>query len=174
MKLRTWIAAALLTVPGVALAAEPIEGNWKTASGATAVIAKCGGNFCHYPEDGQTRRQAHRQAGRRWRRLQRFDHRSRNGQDLWLRHGQRQFPAHEGLRARRALQVADLDAALTGKSGGAISGKSIILKPVRRAGFFIPAQFSAGSGTASLNQFKPLFFLNFKNARPRKSGSHLS
>ena len=46
MKLRTWIAAALLTVPGVALAAEPIEGNWKTASGATAVIAKCGGSFC--------------------------------------------------------------------------------------------------------------------------------
>jgi len=46
MKLRTWIVAALLAVPGAALAAEPIEGNWKTASGATAVIAKCGGSFC--------------------------------------------------------------------------------------------------------------------------------
>lgn len=46
MKLRTWIAAALLVAPGMALAAEPIEGKWKTASGATAVIAKCGGSFC--------------------------------------------------------------------------------------------------------------------------------
>ena len=46
MKLRTWIVAALLAMPGVALAAEPIEGNWKTASGATAAIAKCGGSFC--------------------------------------------------------------------------------------------------------------------------------
>ncbi|RFZ88115.1 DUF2147 domain-containing protein [Shinella sp. WSJ-2] len=46
MKLRTWIAAALLMAPGMALAAEPIEGNWKTASGATAAITKCGGSFC--------------------------------------------------------------------------------------------------------------------------------
>ncbi len=46
MKLRTWIAAALLAAPGIALAAEPIEGNWKTASGATAAIAKCGGSYC--------------------------------------------------------------------------------------------------------------------------------
>ena len=46
MPLKTWIIAALLTVPGAALAAEPIEGNWKTASGATAAIAKCGGSFC--------------------------------------------------------------------------------------------------------------------------------
>ena len=46
MRLKTWIIAALLTVPGAALAAEPIEGNWKTASGATAAIAKCGGSFC--------------------------------------------------------------------------------------------------------------------------------
>ena len=46
MKLKSWIAAALLLAPGLALAAEPIEGNWKTASGATAVIAKCGGRFC--------------------------------------------------------------------------------------------------------------------------------
>lgn len=46
MKLRTWIAAALIAAPGFALAGEPIEGNWKTASGATAAIAKCGGSFC--------------------------------------------------------------------------------------------------------------------------------
>lgn len=46
MKLKTWIVAALLTVPGIALAAEPIEGNWRTSSGATAAIAKCGGSFC--------------------------------------------------------------------------------------------------------------------------------
>jgi uncharacterized protein (DUF2147 family) len=46
MNLRTWIAAALLIAPGAALAGEPIEGNWKTASGETAVIAKCGGSFC--------------------------------------------------------------------------------------------------------------------------------
>lgn len=30
----------------LALAAEPIEGNWKTASGETASIAACGGSFC--------------------------------------------------------------------------------------------------------------------------------
>ncbi len=29
-----------------AQAAEPIEGNWKTASGATAQIAPCSGGFC--------------------------------------------------------------------------------------------------------------------------------
>lgn len=46
MKLKTWIAAALFVVPGAALATEPIEGSWKTASGETAVIAKCGGSFC--------------------------------------------------------------------------------------------------------------------------------
>jgi len=46
MKLKTWIVAALLIVPGAALAAEPIEGSWKTASGETAVIVKCGGSFC--------------------------------------------------------------------------------------------------------------------------------
>jgi uncharacterized protein (DUF2147 family) len=49
-RLRTWTAAAtvagLLLAQGAALAAEPIEGNWKTASGATAIIAKCGGSFC--------------------------------------------------------------------------------------------------------------------------------
>ncbi|MEC9343650.1 DUF2147 domain-containing protein [Nitratireductor mangrovi] len=37
--------AALLMTAGAAFA-DPIEGNWKTQSGATAGIAKCGGSFC--------------------------------------------------------------------------------------------------------------------------------
>ncbi|MDR7026921.1 DUF2147 domain-containing protein [Rhizobium rosettiformans] len=40
------IAAALALSAMTAQAAEPIEGNWKTASGATAQIAPCGGAFC--------------------------------------------------------------------------------------------------------------------------------
>ena len=40
------IAAALVLSAMTAQAAEPIEGNWKTASGATAQIAPCGGAFC--------------------------------------------------------------------------------------------------------------------------------
>lgn len=38
------LGTALWTLP--ALAAEPIVGNWKTASGETASIATCGGSFC--------------------------------------------------------------------------------------------------------------------------------
>jgi len=38
--------AALTLGASSAMAAEPIEGNWKTASGETAQIAKCGGAFC--------------------------------------------------------------------------------------------------------------------------------
>ena len=40
------IAAALFAATTPALAAEPIEGKWKTASGETAQIAPCGGSFC--------------------------------------------------------------------------------------------------------------------------------
>jgi uncharacterized protein (DUF2147 family) len=40
------IAAALALSAVTAQAAEPIQGNWKTASGATAEIAPCGGSFC--------------------------------------------------------------------------------------------------------------------------------
>lgn len=40
------IAAALALSAFTAQAAEPIQGNWKTASGATAEIAPCGGSFC--------------------------------------------------------------------------------------------------------------------------------
>ncbi|SOC39973.1 uncharacterized protein SAMN05892877_106291 [Rhizobium subbaraonis] len=35
-----------LGLAGGALAAEPIEGKWKTASGETAVIGPCGSGFC--------------------------------------------------------------------------------------------------------------------------------
>lgn len=38
-------AAAVLFSAGAAFA-DPIEGNWKTASGETAVISPCGGEFC--------------------------------------------------------------------------------------------------------------------------------
>ncbi|WP_425356413.1 DUF2147 domain-containing protein [Xaviernesmea rhizosphaerae] len=41
----TGLIATSLT-PADARAAEPIVGNWKTASGETAAIAPCGGNFC--------------------------------------------------------------------------------------------------------------------------------
>jgi uncharacterized protein (DUF2147 family) len=40
------MAAMLMLLAAQASAAEPIEGKWKTASGDTAQIAKCGGKFC--------------------------------------------------------------------------------------------------------------------------------
>jgi len=40
------LATAFALAATAALAAEPIEGNWKTASGETAVIGKCGSAFC--------------------------------------------------------------------------------------------------------------------------------
>jgi uncharacterized protein (DUF2147 family) len=44
---RTRLAVGLLmALAPAAMAAEPIEGNWKTASGETAVIARCGEAFC--------------------------------------------------------------------------------------------------------------------------------
>lgn len=43
---RIAILAAMVFAAGLAQAAEPIVGNWKTASGETAVIAACGGSFC--------------------------------------------------------------------------------------------------------------------------------
>ena len=36
----------VLAATSAAFAAEPIVGNWKTASGETAAISKCGGSFC--------------------------------------------------------------------------------------------------------------------------------
>lgn len=39
-------AAVAGLLAATAQAAEPIEGNWKTASGDTAQIGKCGGGFC--------------------------------------------------------------------------------------------------------------------------------
>ena len=47
------IAAALVLSAGLANAAEPLEGNWKTASGETAAISKCGGAFCVTLKTGQ-------------------------------------------------------------------------------------------------------------------------
>ena len=47
MKSRMILALTLgFGLAGGALAAEPIEGNWKTASGETAVIGPCGAGFC--------------------------------------------------------------------------------------------------------------------------------
>ncbi|KJF71290.1 DUF2147 domain-containing protein [Agrobacterium arsenijevicii] len=46
MKRVMMIAAALMMGGDLAFAAEPIEGNWKTASGETAAIAPCGTAFC--------------------------------------------------------------------------------------------------------------------------------
>lgn len=40
------LAATLVLAAASVQAAEPIVGNWKTASGATAEIAPCGGSFC--------------------------------------------------------------------------------------------------------------------------------
>jgi uncharacterized protein (DUF2147 family) len=40
------LAGAFALSAAGAQAAEPIEGNWKTASGETAQIAKCGGAYC--------------------------------------------------------------------------------------------------------------------------------
>jgi uncharacterized protein (DUF2147 family) len=46
MKMILAAMAVLLTGAVGALAAEPIEGNWKTQSGATAEIGKCGSAYC--------------------------------------------------------------------------------------------------------------------------------
>ena len=46
MKRIMTIAAALMLSGNLAFAAEAIEGNWKTASGETAVIGPCGSAFC--------------------------------------------------------------------------------------------------------------------------------
>ena len=43
----------LCALGGAALAAEPIEGNWKTESGETAAITNCGGAFCVTLKTGQ-------------------------------------------------------------------------------------------------------------------------
>lgn len=45
-KMTIFAAAAAFLMTGSAFAAEAIEGNWKTASGETAVIAPCGSAFC--------------------------------------------------------------------------------------------------------------------------------
>jgi uncharacterized protein (DUF2147 family) len=47
------VATALLAFATNGHAAEPIEGNWKTQSGATAEIGKCGTAFCVTLKSGQ-------------------------------------------------------------------------------------------------------------------------
>ncbi|MDJ0614061.1 MAG: DUF2147 domain-containing protein [Rhizobiaceae bacterium] len=42
----TVFAAGLLLATSVPAFADVIEGNWKTESGETAAISKCGGSFC--------------------------------------------------------------------------------------------------------------------------------
>ncbi|WP_349433543.1 DUF2147 domain-containing protein [Pararhizobium sp. A13] len=46
--IRTFILATAMALATTAtgFSAEPIEGNWKTASGETAAIASCGGAYC--------------------------------------------------------------------------------------------------------------------------------
>jgi uncharacterized protein (DUF2147 family) len=45
--MRMFLTATLLAASAVlAHAAEPIEGNWKTAKGETAAITHCGGAYC--------------------------------------------------------------------------------------------------------------------------------
>lgn len=46
MKLTGAAAAFLLAMRALVSAAEPIEGNWKTESGETAAISKCGSAYC--------------------------------------------------------------------------------------------------------------------------------
>jgi uncharacterized protein (DUF2147 family) len=46
MKKLAGVAAAMMFLAAQAGAAEPFEGDWKTARGDTAQIAKCGSGFC--------------------------------------------------------------------------------------------------------------------------------
>lgn len=43
----------LFSVTATASAAEPIAGNWITATGATAAISKCGGSYCVTLKSGE-------------------------------------------------------------------------------------------------------------------------
>lgn len=51
MKLKLIAGMALIAIP--ALAAEPIQGNWKTASGETVEAARCGQQFCLTLQTGE-------------------------------------------------------------------------------------------------------------------------
>lgn len=53
MKRMVLAAGMSMAVLAPIMAAEPIEGNWQTASGETAVIAKCGPDFCVTLKTGQ-------------------------------------------------------------------------------------------------------------------------
>ncbi|PZO81701.1 MAG: DUF2147 domain-containing protein [Mesorhizobium amorphae] len=47
------VAAGLLALGMGAASADPIEGSWRTKSGATAAIASCGGSYCITLKSGQ-------------------------------------------------------------------------------------------------------------------------
>jgi uncharacterized protein (DUF2147 family) len=47
------IAGVIAFSAGLAQAAEPIVGNWKTAAGDTAQIAPCGGSYCVTLKNGK-------------------------------------------------------------------------------------------------------------------------
>ncbi|WP_075290264.1 DUF2147 domain-containing protein [Pararhizobium arenae] len=49
----TFALALTLATASAGFAAEPIVGNWKTASGETAAIAACGGAYCITLKTGQ-------------------------------------------------------------------------------------------------------------------------
>jgi uncharacterized protein (DUF2147 family) len=49
----TFTVALMLATASGALGAEPIVGNWKTASGETAAISPCGGAYCITLKTGQ-------------------------------------------------------------------------------------------------------------------------
>ncbi len=44
--MKTWLIGVLMAVAMPVLAAEPIVGNWKTASGETVEAARCDKQFC--------------------------------------------------------------------------------------------------------------------------------
>jgi uncharacterized protein (DUF2147 family) len=48
-----FFVGALAMTSGVALAADPILGNWKTEEGDTAVVSQCGGSFCAVLKNGK-------------------------------------------------------------------------------------------------------------------------
>jgi len=53
MKRHLMLTAAFALFATAGIAAEPIEGSWKTASGETAVIGSCGGAYCVTLKTGQ-------------------------------------------------------------------------------------------------------------------------
>jgi uncharacterized protein (DUF2147 family) len=53
MVLKIMIAAGFTVISGVALAAEPVVGTWKTETGEISVIDRCGASYCIVAKSGQ-------------------------------------------------------------------------------------------------------------------------